>query len=608
MAIYHSTFKAFSRAKGQTSVAAAAYRAGVKFKDERTGVVHNYENRRGVISAKILAPAGVPDWVHVPGELWNRVEAHEVRRNSCVARELEVALPHELDDGARQRLAHELAQVLVDRYQVAVLAAVHEPSAKGDERNHHVHLLFTTRTVNADGFGAKVRVLHDVHTAKDEVRAIRAAVAALINQHLAAAGIAASVDHRSLVQQAAVAADRGQVQAVAGLCRLPQEHEGKTAVALVRSGRWSYRRAENLRVREDNRHLATHARHVVASLRRTTVPVRWRGSSDGTSGRSRWRVVKAHTAARRSQQRRMPVGLKYKVQAYRESYIQMLQRTASEYRKAVAHVVRANRLAAREAENLRVRLAHDGQLRQLVWQAYAADREAMRWELAACAHKRGGLEAPGKDSGEAPMPALITAMPSGAPHGDEQSGSEPARIPGPASMPTAPRPDEVVAALPSTHPHLPIDADTSELPPSVPTPRTTPLPRPPVGNSDPTVRPPSVRPKAQPKPPTSPHVPAGSKTALPTRREWAQRRRAQRRAAEAAGAPNTKTPKPPVPEAVLEARARQARDHADRAAADVRTRMESALVGPSPTQTVPPIQDGPGEPLPVSRRSSRSSR
>lgn len=46
MAIYHTRVKTFSRAKGHSAVAAAAYRAGLSLVDERTGARHDYSQRR----------------------------------------------------------------------------------------------------------------------------------------------------------------------------------------------------------------------------------------------------------------------------------------------------------------------------------------------------------------------------------------------------------------------------------------------------------------------------------------------------------------------------------------------------------------------------------
>lgn len=51
MAIYHTRVKTFSRAKGHSAVAAAAYRAGLSLIDERTGARHDYSRRGGVVES-----------------------------------------------------------------------------------------------------------------------------------------------------------------------------------------------------------------------------------------------------------------------------------------------------------------------------------------------------------------------------------------------------------------------------------------------------------------------------------------------------------------------------------------------------------------------------
>ena len=58
MAIYHLSVSVVSRSTGRSAVAAAAYRAGACLRDERTGVVHDYTRRGGVLSAEVVAPPG----------------------------------------------------------------------------------------------------------------------------------------------------------------------------------------------------------------------------------------------------------------------------------------------------------------------------------------------------------------------------------------------------------------------------------------------------------------------------------------------------------------------------------------------------------------------
>lgn len=267
LAIFYVDLKVFSRAKGQSATAAAAYRAGLRIADERTGIVHDYRRRSGVDSVSNHAPTDAPPWASDPHILWNKAELAEARINSRVARELVVALPAELDGSQRKELTAAMSQLLVDRYSIAVMAAIHEPGKGGDDRNHHCHLLMTTRIVGPEGFGAKVRLLDDQATGPVEVRALRESIALLINQHLASAGKSARVDSRSLVAQADDAAQRGDMEAVARLVRVPQRHEGKAATAARRRGERSGAQDANAAIRIDNRALAQFARLRSVELR-----------------------------------------------------------------------------------------------------------------------------------------------------------------------------------------------------------------------------------------------------------------------------------------------------------------------------------------------------
>ena len=67
----------------------------------------------------------------------------------------EVALPHELTADQRLELTREFAHGLADRYGVAVDFAIHSPHGDTDVRNHHAHIMLTTRKVEHDGLGEK---------------------------------------------------------------------------------------------------------------------------------------------------------------------------------------------------------------------------------------------------------------------------------------------------------------------------------------------------------------------------------------------------------------------------------------------------------------------
>jgi hypothetical protein len=200
----HLDVSTISRAAGRSAVAAAAYRAGTMLVDARTGIEHDYRRKRGVVETFIAAPDGC-DWITDRKTLWDAAEAAESRKNSVVAREWLVALPDALDAPQRASLARALAVELVTRFGVAVDVAVHAPSKQGDQRNHHAHLLTTTRTAGPEGLGDKTRILDAAKTGGPEIEAMRAWWAGTVNDALAAAQSAARIDHR---RKAVIAAEK----------------------------------------------------------------------------------------------------------------------------------------------------------------------------------------------------------------------------------------------------------------------------------------------------------------------------------------------------------------------------------------------------------------
>jgi hypothetical protein len=210
MAIYHLRATMISRSQGRSATAAAAYRVAERIEDRRTGLTFDYAARGGVDHTEILAPDHAPEWVRDRSELWNRVEESETRKNSQVAREVRVALPDELTHAQRVALVRDYAQAqFVDRGMVADIA-LHAPGREGDERNHHAHILLTTREVEAEGsvpgggFTTKNRDWNKVEV----LEGWREAWARDSNAALERAGIEDRVDHRTLVAQRDEALER----------------------------------------------------------------------------------------------------------------------------------------------------------------------------------------------------------------------------------------------------------------------------------------------------------------------------------------------------------------------------------------------------------------
>jgi len=219
LAIYHLSVKSISRSVGRSVVAAAAYRAGQELTDERQGLTHDYTRKQGVEDAFIVVPDGA-DWAQDRNALWNAAEAAEKRKDAKTGREYELALPVELDAGARAALARDFACELVARYGVVADVAIHEPGREGDNRNHHAHILTTTRTAGKDGLGAKTRVLDVASTASVEIEHMRGVWARQVNMALERHHIEQRVDHRSFERQ--------------GKEQEPTLHMGVAATALER--------------------------------------------------------------------------------------------------------------------------------------------------------------------------------------------------------------------------------------------------------------------------------------------------------------------------------------------------------------------------------------
>lgn len=222
MAIYHlSARPPIARASGRTATAAAAYRAGARICDVRTGLTFDYRRKRGVIDARIQLPSGTV--VSDRAAFWNSVEQHHRRRDAVVAREVVVALPIELSAADRAQLALDFASQIADEYGVGVDCSLHEPSHVGDDRNYHAHLMITACNVGADGsFGRKVERLDPIACKRsdvpDSVSWLRPRWEYLVNAALARGGWTQRVDHRS--------------HKARGIALHPSIHVGRKAAAI----------------------------------------------------------------------------------------------------------------------------------------------------------------------------------------------------------------------------------------------------------------------------------------------------------------------------------------------------------------------------------------
>jgi len=260
MAVYFLNMKTFGRAGGSSAASAAAYRAGERIRDERTGRTYDHSGRLDVLHKEIVLPSRFADedmaWARDRSNLWNTAESAETRRNARVAREYLVALPVELSPPQRLELARGFSQELSDRYGFAVDLAVHAPRdfPGSDPRNFHAHLLATTREVKAEGLGAKTTLeMRDgdrqnlgLPPVINELLHVRKRWAAVTNEALQRARHAARIDYRSLETQGIDREPRPQIPRAAFEMerhgyrslvadRMRQEYEGRVQARLERA-------------------------------------------------------------------------------------------------------------------------------------------------------------------------------------------------------------------------------------------------------------------------------------------------------------------------------------------------------------------------------------
>jgi Ti-type conjugative transfer relaxase TraA len=211
MAIYHLHFKVIGRKSGASAVASAAYRSGLRLRDERLNRAQDFSAKRGVVHSEVMLPENAPEAWRDRERLWNDVEAFEIRKDAQLAREVEFALPREMTQAQGIELARDFVQAeFVDRGMIADLN-VHWDMAEDGMLKPHAHVMLTMRAVDEDGFGQKVRDWNRT----EMVERWRERWAEIANERLAELDIDARIDHRSLEAQGIALEPQSQIGAPA---------------------------------------------------------------------------------------------------------------------------------------------------------------------------------------------------------------------------------------------------------------------------------------------------------------------------------------------------------------------------------------------------------
>ena len=229
MGLYHFTAKVVSRGKGGSAVHTAAYNAREQLHDERENRdTKDYGTKGETEFSGIFAPKDAPDWARDREQLWNHAEAAEHRKDSQTARNVEFALPHELNAEQRRRLVTDFVRETFARRGMVADVHIHAPHDRNDERNHHVHCLLTMRRLEGDEFAAKKETQWN---SKEELGQWREKWAQMGGRALERAGHEQEADrfrhgHRTLAGQREAALERGDHEWAQHCDKEAQIHKG----------------------------------------------------------------------------------------------------------------------------------------------------------------------------------------------------------------------------------------------------------------------------------------------------------------------------------------------------------------------------------------------
>lgn len=158
MSIYHCSIKIGSRGKGQSAVAAAAYRSGQKLTDEELGAVSDYTRKSGVVYSEVSLCDNAPAEYINREILWNSVQTIEKASNSRLWREFEVALPQELSREEQIDTVRDYVKTLIEQGMCCDWS-IHDKH----DGNPHAHIMATVRSIKENGeWAAKCRKVYDL--------------------------------------------------------------------------------------------------------------------------------------------------------------------------------------------------------------------------------------------------------------------------------------------------------------------------------------------------------------------------------------------------------------------------------------------------------------
>ncbi|HCM6475747.1 TPA: MobA/MobL family protein [Klebsiella pneumoniae] len=153
MAIFHIDFKILKRSEGKSSLYLSAYNSRMRLKDEKTGLVFNYEKKKeDLMYSDILLPHNAPERFKNRSVLWNNIENIESRKDSQLARTFICALPRSLSLQENKKLLEEYIQKNFVNKGMCADYAIHNDA---ENNNPHAHVMLTMREIENGDFSKK---------------------------------------------------------------------------------------------------------------------------------------------------------------------------------------------------------------------------------------------------------------------------------------------------------------------------------------------------------------------------------------------------------------------------------------------------------------------
>lgn len=272
MALYHFHVARVLRSRGQSSVEAAAYRAGARLEDHYYGKIADYTTKGGVICAEILAPDYVSESFHNREFLWNAVEEVEKHPKAQLAYSFDIALQNEFTIEENIAIARQFVMENLVAKGMIVDMAVHDPDKGEGIPNPHIHVMCPVRPMREDGtWGEKQKreylfdadgnpILDEIGKQKfnavpttdwnrpEVLEQWRKAWADLVNEEFRKRGIKEQIDHRSYAEQ--------------GIDLIPQVHEGPHVRNMEAKGIATEKGNLNRWIKEINKGILTLSKQV----------------------------------------------------------------------------------------------------------------------------------------------------------------------------------------------------------------------------------------------------------------------------------------------------------------------------------------------------------